>query len=278
MWWLVIFAGIYFCRGKIAQYAAPLLPNMEALRLAHYLHCLLLGGAAIYVLPLELVDARLGGIKRMLYLLSMWCSVGSCGITLKYNYGRKFPDLSGISLRNIRTEFQSVGMKMQPFLQEAMHSADFHSLFFTLIFLVATPSLLVLLILGRRSLWSTCTQCQSGSPPVRLFAMFKPTWEKLFAQREKVMMYAALSEVVLGISLAVGLAFPSRQIIICMLYWKYLQMKYSVPTASERKAGAKPKHQEAWAIVGQKTAPLFKALPFLNMPLNYAKNYFTKYP
>jgi len=276
MWWLVVFAGAFFLRSYIAKFLAPILPNIDGLRLAHYLNLALLFSAVAYILPIQLLG--LGDIKRWLYIASMWCAVLSCGATLKTNYGAYWPDLSGVSfsIRNYKETLSTVGMKMQPFLQQAMQSADFHSLFFSLIFLTSAPSIVVVFCVARRALWIVCTNCSKAETPNRLFSLFQPTWKKLLDKKDDVMLYESLAQVVYGLWLLVGLITPFRQIVTCVLFWHYLKMRFNVPTAMEQKANKPPQHRKAWAVVAEKTKPVFDSLPILNKGVDFVKNWFAQ--
>lgn len=264
MWWFAAVAGLYFFRGKIAQVLAPLLPNMQPQSVAFYGHCALVAAGVVYAIPFELVG--LGVLKRPAYLASMWGSTLSCMFTIKANYGSPpFPE--NFNIKNWKQSFQEVSVKLQPWLQKAMMSVDFHFLFFSLIFLAAYPSIWVLLILGRRSLWSVCTSCEKSTPPHRVFGMFAPTWAKLKAQNEKVLEYSALAEVMLGLWLTVAIFLPMRQILTCVLYWNYLKMRYQVPRS-------RVQHEKAWMQLQGNIAPVLKMLPILQKPIDMAKKWF----
>jgi len=269
MWWLAIAAGAFFFRGKIAQLLAPVLPSMSPLRAAFFMHCLLLISGVVYVLPLELVGFDF--VKRPAYLLSMWCTTLSSIFALKGNYGTP-PMPEGFSIRNFKESFQKFSVVLQPWMQKAMLSVDFHFLFFSLIFLTAYPSVWVLLILGRRSLWNVCTVCTKDYPESRLWKMFEGTWKKLQARNTEVLEYSALGEVAMGIWLAVAILLPMRQFLTCILYWNYLRMRYQVPRSHEQ-------HKKAWGVIAEKTSFLFK-VPVVG-PLgckarDYAVGWFTR--
>jgi len=270
MWYLAVAAGLWMFRGKIGQYLGPFLPQVQPTRAAFYLHGVLLIAGVLYVIPFEFVG--LGFLKRPSYLASMWATTLGCILTLKGNYGSPpFPDNISFSggIAGIKQSLASFSMQLQPWLQKAMMSVDFHFLFFSLIFLAATPSVWVLLILGRRSLWSVCTVCAKEHPENRLWLMFAPTWAKLQAQNPKVLEYSALAEVLLGLWLTVAIFLPMRQILTCVLYWNYLRMRYQVPRSHEV-------HKKAWEQLEGRVAPLFKMVPLLNKPLDMAKGWFTK--
>lgn len=265
MWWLVAAAALFFFRGKIAQLFAPFLGDAKKLsHLAFYGHCVTVIAGVLYVLPVEFIG--LGGVKKLFWLSCMWSTVTSCMLTLGANYGSPpFPENFQIS--NWRQGMQEVSVKLQPWLQQAMTSADFPVLFFALIFLAAHPTIWVLLILGRRSLWSVCTVCAKEYPNNRLWKMFEPRWNGLKAQNNQILEYSAFAEVGLGLWLTVALFLPMRQILTCILYWNYLKMRFQMPRSN-------PQHAKAWGMIGQRVDPLFKALPILNKPLDMAKNWF----
>lgn len=238
---------------------------MEPLRVSFFMHFLLLISGILYALPLELVGV--GFVKHPAYLMSMWCTTLSSIFALKGNYGSP-PVPENFSIRAPKQSFQAFAVKLQPWMQKAMMSVDFHFLFFSLIFLTAYPSLPVLLILGRRSLWSVCTVCAKDYPENRLWLMFFPTWMKLQAQNAQVLEYSALAEVALGLWLAISICLPMRQILTCILYWNYLRMRYQVPRSHEQ-------HKKAWGQIAVKTAFLFK-IPFACKIRDYAVGWFTR--
>jgi len=271
MYWLAIPAVAYFFRGKIAQVLAPILPEMAPLRAAFFMHCLLIISAVVYVVPLELVGA--GFVKRPAYLLSMWCTTLSSVFALKGNYGSPpMPQNFSMDPRKFKESFQKFAPVLQPWMQKAMMSVDFHFLFFSLIFLTAYPSVWVLLILGRRSLWNVCTVCTKDYPESRLWKMFEGTWKKLQARNSEVLEYSALGEVLLGIWLAVAILLPMRQFFTCILYWNYLRMRYQVPRSQEQ-------HKKAWLLIAGKTDFFFKVPvvgPLACKARDYAVGWFTR--
>lgn len=267
MYWLLIPAGLFFFREKIAQILAPILPQVGALRAAFFLHCGLLLTASLYIIPIEFVG--FGFIKRPAYLMSMWFTTISSIFTLTGNYGPP-PTPQGLSIKAPRESFQKFSVQLQPWLQKATMSADFPWLFFSLIFLTAYPTLWALAILGRRSLWSVCTVCARDHPESRLFKLFASTWQKLKAREAEVLDKSALAEVMLGLWLVVSIALPTRQILTCFLYWNYLRIRFQVPRS-------KPAHTKAWMLLEQKTGFLWKIGPLCKLR-DLAVGWFTKSP
>merc|ERR1719454_900445 len=225
----------------------------------------MLVASLVYIVPVELMG--LGGVKRPAYLASIWSTTLACGLTLKANYGGP-PMPENFSITNFKQSFQQFAPKLQPWLLQMNQSNDFHSLFFTLIFLTAHPSVWVLLIIGRRSLWSVCSYSQKHYPTGRLWLMFAPTWEKLKAQNAKVLEYGAFAEVLLGLWLTVALFLPMRQILTCILYWNYLKMRYLGQRSHEV-------NLKAWQQLAQTAGPLLKIVEKtpLNKGLEFAKNW-----
>lgn len=269
MWWLAIAAGVFFFRDRIAKLLAPILPDASPARLAFFCQCAMLLAALIYVVPLELVG--FGVVKRPAYLMSIWATTVSCIFTLKGAYGAPpMPEnFSFGNIRNIKQIMMDHLPKIQPWLINMQQSNDFHALFFSLIFLTAQPSMWVLLIVGRRSLWQVCTDSQKNRPDARLWKMFAGTWEKLSAQKDKVLLYDALAQILLGLWLVVALFLPMRQILTALLYWNYLRMRYQSP-----RAGAV--NLQAWNQLGQNFGPILRIVEKtpLKKALDYAKNWF----
>merc|ERR1719217_183580 len=99
---------------------------------------------------------------------------------------------------------------------------EFHFLFFAMIFLSAPPCVLVLAVLGRRSLWSVCTYAEKNRAENALWKKFAPIWAKLKVQEKEILLYSALVEIAQGLWLTVQLFLPTRQVLILILYWNYL--------------------------------------------------------
>lgn len=261
MWWLVVFAGLYCFRAKIAQIVGRFIPDMPPNKMSVYGHGITLAAALVYIVPLQFVGLAI--VKRPSYLLSMWSTVLTCILVIKANNGPP-PMPQEMSFSCLKQHM----VTMQPWLQQAAASVDFQFLFFSLIFLTAQPSIWVLFILGRRSLWAVCKFCAKSPPDSMLWRSFAPYWAKLQAQEAQVLLYSALAEVALGIWLTVALLLPGhRQILTCFLYWNYLKMRYQVPRSHEQ-------HLKAWKMLEQRVRPVLQAVPILEKPIDMAKGWF----
>jgi hypothetical protein len=254
-------------RGRIYKYVEPYLPSIEPQQANFIGHSLALQGAVIYALPLEFIG--LGVFKRIGYITCIWSTIGTALYTLKSNVGAP-PMPENLSFSALRSGLDKVMEPMKPWMQKALESVDFHFLFFALIFLNANPSIFPIAILGRRSLWSVATQCDKPESPFNqrwMWLKFKPTWDKLKARGEEVVVYSALAEVMLAFWLTANLLLPSRQLFATFLYWYYLVMRYQVPRSHKH-------HAQAWQRLDASAAPLFKAVPVLRKPVEIAKGYF----
>jgi len=261
MWWLAIFAVLYFFRGKIAERLAPILPSFSPQQAAIYGHAATLATGAIFVLPIEFFG--LGAVKRFCYMTCLWSNIFASGITLKANYGSP-PMPEKISISALKSLANG---PLQEYLMKVTPSADFMSLFFCLIFMPAYPSLPVVALLGRRSLWTVCGHCQKTGQGGRLFAMFKPRWEALKTQEQRVLLAGAVGEILLGFWLTVSIALPSRQLLTTFMYWNYLKMRYQSPRSNQL-------HSQAWKSVEATVAPVLRVAPFLQKPIDMAKGWF----
>lgn len=278
MWHLLIIAGLWMFRGKVGAALAPLtqklglyLPATTPQKNAFYGHLLMLLGGVIFALPIEFVG--FGWLKRLGYLLSLWSVIVTSGMNIKVNYGDQFPgmpQMSGFSIAAIKQTASQMMPAMQPFLEKALLSVDFHFMFFALIFVVANPSLFAVLILARRSFWAVCSYwVKTPEAQGRLWQLAKPLWEKLKAKEAEVLQQSALAEIMLGFWLTVSLFLPSRQILTCILYWNYLKIRYQAAVAGKSKH-----HIQAWDQIGNSTQPVLKMVPFLQKPLDMAKGWF----
>jgi hypothetical protein len=265
MWWLVVVGAAYVFRGKIAAKLKPLL-TANPQQTAYKGNLVTLLAAICYPLPLELVG--LGAIKRTAYMLCLWSVVLTSIATIGNNYG--MPPLGdGISFSNWKQSMQSMMARTQPWLEKVMQQGPaFHVLFFALIFLAAYPSMPAILILGRRALWTVCTQCAKQNAGGMVWSRFQSTWTKLKAREEEVVLYSTLAEIGIGIWFVVSLLLPSRQIFTTLLYWNYLKTRYQVPGSWQKQ------HFAAWRMLGSRAEPVLKAVPILNKPLDMAKGWF----
>eukprot|EP00928_Gymnodinium_smaydae_P027506 TRINITY_DN21263_c0_g1_i1.p1 TRINITY_DN21263_c0_g1~~TRINITY_DN21263_c0_g1_i1.p1 ORF type:complete len:265 (+),score=41.98 TRINITY_DN21263_c0_g1_i1:91-885(+) len=258
MWALAIAGVVYMMRAKLSSLFGGF--GLDAQKTVFYGHFATLVGGVIYVLPIEFLG--LGQIKSLARMVCLWGTICTAWVTIKANYG--LPSLPpGISMTNWRAAMAAV----QPWLQKAIGGVDFHMMFFALIFLTAMTPALAVLILARRSLWSCCSYASKNMANSRLWLMVAPHWAKMKQQENVVIAYSALAEILLAIQLTIGLALPSRQIFPCLLYWNYLRTRFQAPRSH-------PQHAQAWAQLGEKAAPLLRAVPVLNKPIDMAKNWF----
>eukprot|EP00439_Symbiodinium_sp_Y106_P038465 s934_g4.t1 len=114
---------------------------------------------------------------------------------------------------------------------------------------------------------SVGTYCSKNTPESRIWKAFAGTWAKLKEREVEILHNSTLAEIVLGFWLIVSLFLPSRQFLICIMYWNFLRQRYQVPRSHEA-------HLKAWRQINAKAAPLLQAAPFLNKPLDMAKGWF----
>lgn len=269
MLWLALPAMLYMFRGRLASTLAPMVGSLDPQRTAMLGHLLTVVLGLIYIVPLELVGLR--GVKRPVFLLSLWTNIATLLWSLTCNYGLPPMPQVGNLISNFRQYGQAaIQMMIQPlapWLTKAMSGADFHWLFFVLIWMAAHPSVFAILIIGRRSLWSVGTYCSKNTPESRIWKAFAGTWAKLKEREVEILHNSTLAEIVLGFWLIVSLFLPSRQFLICIMYWNFLRQRYQVPRSHEA-------HLKAWRQINAKAAPLLQAAPFLNKPLDMAKGWF----
>jgi hypothetical protein len=271
MWWLAIAAGVFFFRGKIAALLSRFFPGLFGSDLTShfelYGHLACVTGSLLFPIPLGMFG--LGAIKHLAWLVALWGHGSACMAGLAKNYGKDLPNMPKIDFKNWRQGMQGAAVEMQPFLQKTLKSPDFHFLFFVLIFLAADQTVLVVLLIARRSLWTLCTKWSKESPatfPMRsIWPMMEPRWKSIKAsgQADDIVEKCNLGEVCFGFWLVISLFLPNRQIFACILYWHFLKIRYQAE-----------KHHKAWQLLAQKSDPLFKAVPILQKPLGWAKGFF----
>jgi len=254
---------LYFFRGKIAPILAPVvgrfLPSWNENLITFYGHFLTLVAAAVYMLPLEFVG--FSGAKRAAFMFSIWSSVLTSMYGIKANYGTP-PVPQNLSWSNWK---EVMATTLQPWLQKVMPTPNFQFLFFALIFLTAYPSIWVLAIIGRRAL-AACSKAEKSQS--KLWSLFKFVWVKASAKENEAQVYAAFGEVVLGIWLTISLVLPTRQVLVCILYWNFLRTRFQVPGKS------KELHTKAWQTLHQQAQPVLKFIPFSQKGIDMAKKWF----
>jgi len=188
MMMLLVPAGIFMFRNKISAILGPYIPAISPQKISYLGHLITLSTACIYVLPLEFVG--LGAFKKTAYMVSMWSATCTMMLNIKANYPLPdMPDTAGLSLTNMAAMkawmTTTLESSVKPWLQKAMMGVDFHFLFFSLIFLTASPSIAPLAILARRSLWTVCSYCSKNSPDGFVWSKFAPIWEAKLKPKEK---------------------------------------------------------------------------------------------
>uniref|UniRef100_A0A7S1AJ29 Uncharacterized protein n=1 Tax=Noctiluca scintillans TaxID=2966 RepID=A0A7S1AJ29_NOCSC len=265
MYWLAIVAALYFGRGFIGKKLAPYVSGVSPQTLVVCGHSVSLACGLLFVLPVELLG--LAPAKRFMFFMCLANSGMASAVSVTRVYGWP-PVPSDMSFSALRSG--AAFTQLAPYIQRVMMGPDFQSLFYSLIFIAAPPSLLVLPVLLRRSLWCLCIHCTSTNSENRLWLRFQPTWKKLRAPtvEAEVLQYNALAEILLGFWFVVNLFLPTRQIITLVLYWNYLKIRYQFEKTD------KPFHSKAWQRLGAKVEPLLCMLPFLRTPLEWLKSWF----
>lgn len=263
MWWLVVAVGLFVFRKQIASRAGPLLPSLTPQQAAFRGQLITLCACVVFVLPIELVG--LGAAKHLAWTITMWTAIMTSGMTIKANYGLP-PMPTAMSISGLK-EFAAG--PLQPWVQKAMLSVDFNFVFFGLIFVTAYPSILPAAVLGRRALWSVGTHCSKTPEGEQgcVWGMMKPRWESLKAQEAKVLHMSAVLEIVIAFWLTASLFLPSRQILTCLMYWNYLKTRFQAPRSAVL-------HGQVWREIGDKAQPLLRVAPFVQKPIDMAKDWF----
>ena len=107
-------------------------------RLVIQLQTFILMLTGLYFIPFDYFLP--GGIQAWCYTLSMWMAMFSSGVTIITNYD--WPP--------VKNGWQAC----QPYLATVSQSTEFHFFFYAIIWMNTPPFFLVLLVPGRRALWS----------------------------------------------------------------------------------------------------------------------------
>lgn len=146
-------------------------------------------------------------------------------------------------------------------------STEFHWLFYSFMFLSATPFILVLLIPARRAMWTVMKFASKNFAGHPQFLAIKSKWDQIEAQEGHILKMASVGEIVLGFYLVIMLLTPARQILTVFMYYQFLKMRYHTPRTQKTAA-------EAWNYIGEKTNPYVEKLPPLQKAIDMAKSYF----
>eukprot|EP00899_Mesostigma_viride_P013174 jgi/Mesvir1/21858/Mv04238-RA.1 len=158
---------------------------------------------------------------------------------------------------------------LRAWFQPIVLSNDFQWMFFCLIFLSARPSAVVLAPLLIFAAYNTLGYLAANFNQISLWRNHgERLYAVMVARTQEALNFTALLEVVTAFFLTAELLTVRRQILVVFMYWNYLKMRFHGPESSYR-------HRQVWAVVGGKVAPVLRFLPFLNMPVEYVKRWFT---
>eukprot|EP00662_Eupelagonemidae_sp_cell21_P019717 gene19717-34845_t len=96
-------------------------------------------------------------------------------------------------------------------------------LFFAIVWLSQPPNLLVLAVIGRRSLWTACKNL-TESPT---WSKFNPTWKKLKEREMEVLRQCTLLEIMLGFVSIFNIFFMGLPAALsAFMQWSFLKLRY----------------------------------------------------
>eukprot|EP01063_Lacrimia_lanifica_P020266 TRINITY_DN27597_c0_g1_i1.p1 TRINITY_DN27597_c0_g1~~TRINITY_DN27597_c0_g1_i1.p1 ORF type:complete len:239 (+),score=70.87 TRINITY_DN27597_c0_g1_i1:66-782(+) len=194
--------------------------------------------------------------------------------TIRITFGMPQIDSGSLSF----SRWRECLVPVQVWLGRVIHTSEMHFLMFNVIWLSFPmgSELLVGGVLLRRALWSACTAASKRYADNGAWQAVLPYWQKLKASEMAVLQQCASFEIYLALLCVVRAVLGAGLQALMLLYvhMSFLRMTYH----SDRSAPTKPAalHHRAWAALDQRTAPLFRAVPFLSMPIDIVRKWFLR--
>ncbi|KAK9857999.1 hypothetical protein WJX84_008277 [Apatococcus fuscideae] len=154
------------------------------------------------------------------------------------------------------------------YMQQVAATTDFQYALMNMLFLPQRPMMLVMLPTVVLSTYHAFAFMASNFGQTQLWKAYGSrghAW--LFSQQQNAIMYNAAAEIGVGFLVIVSVFGNLRNIIFVFLYWNFLRMRYFTPDASTY-------HRLVWGQLEQKAAPVFQAVPMLQIPLSFVKKWF----
>ncbi|KAJ9461265.1 hypothetical protein DIPPA_22806 [Diplonema papillatum] len=205
------------------------------------------------------------------YRYALYGSILVSGYTIYANHGS--PPISGVTFSGLWSKDPQQLMPLGQYIQRAMAGADFHFLFFSMVWMGAPSNFLVALVLGRKSLWTVSTYLCKNHPENLLVRLYAPLWNRAAAHTQAILEQCTTFEIALG-GLVFMQVFTQGLIgfMVVYLHWSFLRASYHSPATTPTKPGAL--HKRTWAAIGQKVQPWLDSVPILQTPVNYASAWF----
>jgi len=221
---------------------------------------IVLFASILYIVPLDYIPF-IGsfGLQGWCYTVAMWMAMLCSGLTIVTNYN--WPPVS------------QGWQACQPYLAQVSQSTEFHFFFYSIIWLNAPPFFAVLLVPGRRALWSVMMFAakageMGGFGPQ--WEQIKPRWEMIKANEKEILVYSSMVEISLGFYLVAMLIIEQdiSRLMSLFIYWSFLRIRFHAPRS-------KAMHEAAWLRIDAKAAPI-TALPGVSKVVELGKAQFNK--
>jgi len=231
-------------------------------RLVIQLQTFVLTATFVYLIaiPLDYLPYIGGcGLQAYAYRIALWMALGCSGLTLVTNYDMP-PVKQGWAA-------------CQPYLAQVSQSTEFHFFFYSCVWMNAPPFFAVLIVPGRRALWSVMTYmakasaAQGGNPQ---WEIIRPQWEAIKSQEKDILVYSSMVEILLGFYLFAMLIIEQdfSRLMTIFIYWSFLRIRYQAPRS-------KVTHEPAWGRIDQMAGPV-KDLPVIKNVVEMGKAQFLK--
>ena len=175
-----------------------------------------------------------------------------------------------------RLSRQSIRAPLQEWFSKCMSGMEFPFLFFTLMFVNEHGSLLPfglanyvsVLLIVRRAVWFLGATWSKAPSPLWL-KLGHSLWLGIKSRESFILHACSVLEVLMGFWYVFLVVTPNRQLMTMFVYWTYLRIRYMAPRSRSA-------HLAAWTTIGAWVAPVRRAVPLLEKPIEWGVAWFNQ--
>ncbi|DBA71096.1 hypothetical protein WJX79_005075 [Trebouxia sp. C0005] len=157
---------------------------------------------------------------------------------------------------------------LQSWLQRVGGTTDFQYLMLSAMFLPQQSVSLVIVPITILAVYHAFAYCAKTFTSNALWQKYGVRAHSFLAAHQRdALMYNAAAEIGTGFLLTVMLATQRRAIVLTILHWNWLRMRYFSPDAAAY-------HSMVWGIIDQKVGPYIRQVSFLNTALRFGQRWF----
>ncbi|DBB00089.1 hypothetical protein WJX77_010537 [Trebouxia sp. C0004] len=157
---------------------------------------------------------------------------------------------------------------LQSWLQRVGGTTDFQYLMLSAVFLPHQSVSVVIVPITVLAVYHTFAYCAKTFPNNTLWQKYGVRAHSFLAAHQRdALIYNAGAEIGTGFLLIVMLATQRRAILLTILHWNWLRMRYFSPDAAAY-------HSMVWGIIDKKVGPYIRQVSFLNTALRFGQRWF----